>query len=52
MKCGLLPVSEEALVCGDVSYHDYHGILISEKEKALLVKNLGPTNKVSMIVFK
>ncbi|BFZ09901.1 hypothetical protein BsWGS_12940 [Bradybaena similaris] len=49
MKCGLLPVSEEALICGNVSYHDYHGILISEKEKALLVKNLGPTNKVLIL---
>ena len=47
MKCGLLPLSQEALICGDVSYHDYNGILVEAEEKEKLQRNLGPKNKVS-----
>ena len=47
MKCGLLPVSPEALSLGEVGYHDYHGILVDEEEKVLIQKNLGPKSKVS-----
>ncbi|CDQ57740.1 unnamed protein product [Oncorhynchus mykiss] len=47
MKCGLLPISPEALTLGEVAYHDYHGILIDEEENVLIQKNLGPTSKVS-----
>lgn len=46
MKCGLLPISPEALSLGEVSYHDYHGILVDEEERVLIQKNLGPTSKV------
>lgn len=49
MKCGLLPISPEALSLGDVAYHDYHGILVDEEEKILIQKNLGPKSKVSSI---
>lgn len=47
MKCGLLPISPEALSLGEVAYHDYHGILVDEEEKVLIQKNLGPRSKVS-----
>lgn len=47
MKCGLLPISPEALALGEVTYHDYHGILVDEEENVLIQKNLGPTSKVS-----
>lgn len=47
MKCGLLPISPEALSLGEVGYHDYHGILVDEEEKVLIQKNLGPKSKVS-----
>lgn len=47
MKCGLLPISPEALSLGEVAYHDYHGILVDEEEKILIQKNLGPKSKVS-----
>ena len=47
MKCGLLPISPEALSLGEVAYHDYHGILVDEEEKVLIQKNLGPKSKVS-----
>uniref|UniRef100_A0A8C8I5E6 Class II aldolase/adducin N-terminal domain-containing protein n=1 Tax=Oncorhynchus tshawytscha TaxID=74940 RepID=A0A8C8I5E6_ONCTS len=44
MKCGLLPISPEALTLGEVAYHDYHGIIIDNEENVLIQKNLGPTS--------
>ncbi|XP_075117191.1 alpha-adducin isoform X8 [Leptodactylus fuscus] len=49
MKCGLLPLSPEALCLGEVAYHDYHGILVDEEEKVLIQKNLGPRSKVLIL---
>uniref|UniRef100_A0A8C6Y8N1 Alpha-adducin n=1 Tax=Naja naja TaxID=35670 RepID=A0A8C6Y8N1_NAJNA len=49
MKRGLLPISPEALSLGEVAYHDYHGILVNEEEKALIQKNLGPKSKVLIL---
>ncbi|XP_076614973.1 alpha-adducin isoform X3 [Chaetodon auriga] len=49
MKCGLLPISPEALSLGEVTYHDYHGILVDQEECALIQKNLGPTSKVLIL---
>ncbi|XP_038661805.1 alpha-adducin isoform X7 [Scyliorhinus canicula] len=49
MKCGLLPISPEALTLGEIAYHDYHGIIVDEGEKILIQKNLGPKNKVLIL---
>ncbi|KAF5903030.1 alpha-adducin isoform X9, partial [Clarias magur] len=49
MKCGLLPISPEALSLGEVTYHDYHGILVDDEEKILIQKNLGPKSKVLIL---
>ncbi|XP_074547197.1 alpha-adducin isoform X1 [Halichoeres trimaculatus] len=49
MKCGLLPISPEALSLGEVSYHDYHGILVDEEESTLIQKNLGSNSKVLIL---
>ncbi|XP_007903447.2 alpha-adducin isoform X2 [Callorhinchus milii] len=49
MKCGLLPISPEALVLGEIAYHDYHGIIVDEEEKVLIQKNLGPKSKVLIL---
>uniref|UniRef100_A0A3B5R8H1 Alpha-adducin n=1 Tax=Xiphophorus maculatus TaxID=8083 RepID=A0A3B5R8H1_XIPMA len=49
MKCGLLPISPEALSLGEVSYHDYHGILVDDEERGLIQKSLGPKNKVLIL---
>uniref|UniRef100_H3AYE2 Alpha-adducin n=1 Tax=Latimeria chalumnae TaxID=7897 RepID=H3AYE2_LATCH len=49
MRCGLLPISPQALSLGEVSYHDYHGILVDEEEKVLIQKNLGPKSKVLIL---
>ncbi|XP_038589150.1 alpha-adducin isoform X10 [Micropterus salmoides] len=49
MKCGLLPISPEALSLGEVAYHDYHGILVDEEETTLIQRNLGPNSKVLIL---
>ncbi|XP_052227154.1 gamma-adducin-like isoform X7 [Dreissena polymorpha] len=49
MTCGFLPLSQEALICGDISYHDYNGILVDESEREKLQRNLGPINKVMIL---
>ncbi|XP_042365469.1 alpha-adducin isoform X9 [Plectropomus leopardus] len=49
MKCGLLPISPEALSLGEVGYHDYHGILVDEEESSLIQRNLGPNSKVLIL---
>uniref|UniRef100_A0A3B3BPF5 Alpha-adducin n=1 Tax=Oryzias melastigma TaxID=30732 RepID=A0A3B3BPF5_ORYME len=49
MKCGLLPISPEALSLGEVAYHDYHGILVDDEETALIQKNIGPKSKVLIL---
>ncbi|CAN9504303.1 unnamed protein product [Ophioblennius macclurei] len=49
MKCGLLPISPEALSLGEVAYHDYHGILVDEEECGLIQKNLGSNSKVLIL---
>lgn len=52
MKCGLLPISPEALSLGEVAYHDYHGILVDEEEITIIQRNLGPNSKVTAVFLK
>lgn len=47
MKSGLLPLSHEALLVGDVAYYDYNGAMEEEEDRVELQKSLGPTCKVS-----
>lgn len=49
MKCGLLPISPEALSLGEVAYHDYQGILMDQEECAVIQRSLGPTSKVLIL---
>ncbi|KAH9505633.1 Alpha-adducin [Bulinus truncatus] len=49
MKCGVLPLSQESMILGNISYHEYYGIFVDEKEKEVLAKNLGPTNKIMVL---
>ncbi|ETN82235.1 class II Aldolase and Adducin domain protein [Necator americanus] len=44
MKCGLLPLCQEAMVIGPVAYHDYQGSLNEESDREALVKSLGDKN--------
>ena len=42
LECGLLPISLDAtLFHGTVGYHEYEGAIVSEDEKARLVRDLG-----------
>lgn len=41
MKCGFLPVSQESVLVGNVSYHDFYGVLVDKAEREVIVKNLG-----------
>ena len=42
LECGLLPISLDAtLFHGRVGYHEYEGAIVSEDEKARLVRDLG-----------
>lgn len=49
MKCGLLMVSQESALVGDVSYHDYRGLVLDPKERDEIGKNLGLHNKVLIL---
>eukprot|EP00092_Neocalanus_flemingeri_P032067 GFUD01034855.1.p1 GENE.GFUD01034855.1~~GFUD01034855.1.p1 ORF type:complete len:712 (+),score=176.10 GFUD01034855.1:397-2532(+) len=49
MKCGLLPLSQESCLIGDVSYHSYNGIVIDPEERQSIAKDLGPNNKVMFL---
>lgn len=49
MKCGLLKISQEAAIIGDVSYHEYKGIVVDADEKESIARNLGPFNKVRLL---
>ncbi|BFZ01094.1 hypothetical protein BsWGS_04138 [Bradybaena similaris] len=49
LKCGLLPMSQEALICGNISYHDFQGVTVSEEEREKLARNLGVHNKVLVL---
>ncbi|KAM9858407.1 beta-adducin isoform 2-T3 [Aulostomus maculatus] len=49
MKCGLLPLSHEALLVGDLAYYDYNGVMEEEEDRVELQKSLGPTCKVLVL---
>merc|ERR1719308_745345 len=40
MKCGLLPLSQESCLIGDVSYHSYNGIVIDPEESQSIARDL------------
>ncbi|EHB09718.1 Gamma-adducin [Heterocephalus glaber] len=46
MKYGILPISQESLILGDIAYYDYQGSLDEQEERIQLQKVLGPSCKV------
>ncbi|XGW07198.1 hypothetical protein V3C99_017035 [Haemonchus contortus] len=44
MKCGLLKLCQEAMIVGEVAYHDYQGIVVDPNERESLVKDMGSHN--------
>ncbi|KAF3826696.1 hypothetical protein GH733_009221 [Mirounga leonina] len=49
MKCGLLPVSHNALLVGDMAYYDFDGGMEQEADRISLQKCLGPTCKILVL---
>ncbi|XP_051979743.1 gamma-adducin-like isoform X1 [Xyrauchen texanus] len=49
MKCGILPISQEALILGDIAYYNYQGSLDEQDERKELQKALGPSTKVLVL---
>jgi len=41
LKCGLLPLTQNAMFFGEIGYHDYEGPAIDLDEQARLVRDLG-----------
>jgi ribulose-5-phosphate 4-epimerase/fuculose-1-phosphate aldolase len=44
MKCGFLPMTQTAISCFPVAYHDYEGPAVDTEERERLVKDLGSAN--------
>ena len=49
MKCGLLYLSQESCLVGDVSYHGYEGLVLDAAERQTIARDLGVHNKVMML---
>ncbi|XP_069095515.1 gamma-adducin isoform X1 [Pleurodeles waltl] len=49
MKCGILPISQEAMILGDIAYYNYQGCLDEQEERIQLQKVLGPSCKVLVL---
>jgi ribulose-5-phosphate 4-epimerase/fuculose-1-phosphate aldolase len=50
MKCGLLPISQHAmLVQSDITYHDYEGVALYKEEQARMASDLGKTSKAMIL---
>ncbi|XP_067003897.1 protein hu-li tai shao isoform X2 [Anabrus simplex] len=49
LKCGLLPLCQEAIVIGEVGHHPYLGGLFEPEEREKIARNLGPVNKVMFL---
>ena len=49
MKCGLLYLSQESCLIGDVSYHSYEGLVVEKAEWETLARDLGVHNKVMLL---
>ena len=44
MKCGLLPMTQTAIGCFPLAYHDYEGPTLNSSEKDRLITDLGDCN--------
>ena len=49
MKCGLLPISQQSILCAPISYHEFKGVLLEDDIRKLLAEDLGPINKILVI---
>ncbi|KAM7342839.1 adducin 1-like protein hts isoform 1-T4 [Cochliomyia hominivorax] len=49
LKTGLLPLTKDACVLGELTSYSYIGYLHDEEERNKLVRNLGPNSKVMLL---
>jgi len=49
MKCGLMYLSQESCLLGDLSYHSYEGLVVEGSERETLGRDLGVHNKVMLL---
>uniref|UniRef100_A0A1I8MZN9 Class II aldolase/adducin N-terminal domain-containing protein n=1 Tax=Musca domestica TaxID=7370 RepID=A0A1I8MZN9_MUSDO len=49
LKAGLLPLTKDACVLGEITSHAYAGCLVDQDEREKLVRNLGPNSKVMLL---
>lgn len=49
LKVGLLPITYDSVVLGEVTAHNYTGCLSDKEEREKLVRNLGPMSKVIIL---
>lgn len=49
LKVGLLPLSDDAAVLGEIATHTYTGSLSEPEEKEKLIRSLGPISKVLLL---
>lgn len=49
LKAGLLPLTNDAAVLGEVALHTYTGALNEPEEKEKLIRSLGPISKVLLL---
>src|SRR5688572_26174989 len=50
MKCGLLPISQHAMMMqAEVKYHDYEGIALYKEEQGRMAANLGATSNAMIL---
>lgn len=49
MTCGLLPMSHEAIICGEASIYDYTGSISGEEESDKIARTMGPNNKLMIL---
>ena len=48
MKCGLLPLTQNAMYFGGIGYHDYEGPAVDLEERERIVNDLGPHDALVM----
>eukprot|EP00516_Mucochytrium_quahogii_P009642 CAMPEP_0203770802 /NCGR_PEP_ID=MMETSP0099_2-20121227/3048_1 /ASSEMBLY_ACC=CAM_ASM_000209 /TAXON_ID=96639 /ORGANISM=" , Strain NY0313808BC1" /LENGTH=312 /DNA_ID=CAMNT_0050668049 /DNA_START=50 /DNA_END=988 /DNA_ORIENTATION=+ len=48
-KGGLLPLTQTALLCGEISYHDFEGVAVSEKERETLLEDVKANSYIVLL---
>jgi adducin len=49
LKCGLLPISQNAMLCGEVGYHGFRGILMNEAMREHILRDQGDKHKILVL---